>query len=330
MYDVITFGGATRDIFVKTSSGLIFPNPEDEKEKIMAFNYGQKIISDDAYFSFGGGAFNTAVNFRKMGLNTGICINIGVDESAHSIIKKLQEDGIDTSLITVDDNNHTALSIIIMDRKDHIAILHRGANNYLSISNPEKIKNAKWFYISSLTGLSAEILPELIRIADKNNIKVAINPGSKQLNSDHSKLCSILDKVELIILNREEAEELVCNEESCEIIEDNKVLLHKVQKLGPKRVIITEGAKGSYYGDNKIVHFEHAFKKERATIDTTGAGDAFGSTFVACIIRGMDVPMAQKAAAINASEITQCIGAQECLLTYKQIEDKLKKIKIVN
>jgi sugar/nucleoside kinase (ribokinase family) len=329
MYDVITFGGATRDIFLKTGEGLVLSHPEDEQEKLMAFKYGQKIITDDAYFSFGGGAFNASISFKKMGLSTGICINIGRDESAKSIIDKLEDTGVDTSLVMVDKKNHTALSVLILDNKDHIAFLHRGANNFLTVCDPGKIKNSKWFYISSLTGHSAEVLSEIVRVADKNNIKVAINPGSTQLNSGHEKLKSILDKIELIILNREEAEELICNEESCEAIEDNKILLHRVQKLGPRRVIITEGEKGSYYSDNDLIYFEPAFKKD-GVVDTTGAGDAFGSTFVAGIIKGMSIPLAQRTAAINAAHVTECVGAQEGLLTHKQIEDKLKKIKVIN
>lgn len=329
MFDVITFGGSTRDIFFKTSKGVIFPDPQDEQEKMLAFKYGQKIITDNASFSFGGGAFNIAVSMAKLDLSMAIGINIGRDESAHSIIERLQEVGVDTSLVTTDSENHTALSLIVMDKKDHVAFLHRGANNFLKLCDREKLQNTKWFYITSLTGQSADILPDLIHFAAENNIKVALNPGGTQLKGNCKELRKLLDKVELIFLNREEAEELACSEEFCAIIEDNKVLLHKVQKLGPKRVVITEGEKGSYYSDDNMVNFEPAFKKTGPVIDTTGAGDAFGSTFLACMIRGMDIPLAQKMAAINSAQVTQFIGAQEGLLTMKEIGDKLKEVKRV-
>ncbi|MDO8507537.1 MAG: carbohydrate kinase family protein [bacterium] len=329
MYDVITFGGATRDVFFKTSKGVIFPDPEDEQEKMLAFKYGEKIITDNALFSFGGGAFNTAVSLAKMGLKASSCINIGRDESAHSIVQRLQEVGVDTCFVTTDAQNHTALSLIVMDKKDHLAFLHRGANNFLKLSDKEQIKNAKWFYITSLTGQSANILPELVNLAAENHIKIALNPGGAQLNGNCKQLRGLLDKVELLLLNREEAEELACSEEACEIIEDNNVLLHKVQKLGPKSVIITEGEKGSYYSGEGMVNFEPAFKKDGLVVDTTGAGDAFGSTFLACIIKVMKIPEAQKMAAINAAHVTQFIGAQDGLLTAEEIGDKLKEVKRV-
>lgn len=328
MFDIVTFGGATRDIFFKTAEGIIFPDPEDVEEKVLGFKYGQKIITDNAYFSFGGGAFNTAVSFAKLGLKTATCINLGKDESSASILNKLDLLNIDKSLISVDSENHTALSIIIMDKKDHVAFLHRGANNFLTLPNLQKAKEAKWFYILSLTGESGRVLPDIVRFAAETGIKVAINPGIGQLKA-YKQLEEILPKVELLVLNREEAEELICSEESCEIIEDIKILLYKVLKMGVKRVVITEGAKGSYYGDNDTVNFEAAFKKDGITVDTTGAGDAFGSTFIANLIKGLDISVAQKMAAVNSASVTEKVGAQEGLLTVREIQAKLKEIKVV-
>ncbi len=328
MFDVITFGGATRDIFFNTSKGVIFPDPKDEQEKLLAFQYGQKIITDNAYFSFGGGAFNTAVSFKKLGLKVAAHINVGRDESAYSIVQRLKLLGIDTSLVMTDPENHTALSLLVMDKKDHVAFLHRGSNNFLKFPPKDILKKTKWFLITSLTGESARILPELINFAYENNIKVALNPGGAQLRGDCEKLKELLGKVELILLNREEAETLACSEENCDVISDNRILLGKIQKMGPKRVIITEGEKGSYYFDNNVINFEPVFKADKV-IDTTGAGDAFGSTFLAGIIKGMQIPKAQKMAAVNASNVAQFRGAQEGLLTEKEIENKLKKIKVV-
>ncbi len=329
MFDCITFGGATRDIFFKTAKGVIFPDPEDAEEKMLAFKYGQKIITDNAYFSFGGGAFNAAVSMAKSGLKVAAHINVGRDESAYSIVQQLKFLGIDTSLVMTDPENHTAMSILVIDKKDHVAFLHRGANNYLKTPPADKLKNTKWFFITSLTGESAKMLPDLIDFASTNNIKVALNPGSAQLKGDCRQLKALIEKIELLILNREEAETLICSNEACEIIEDNNVLLSKAQKLGAKRVIITEGAKGSYYTDSELVNFEPAFKENGVAVDTTGAGDAFGSTFMANIIQGASTPLAQKRAAVNAASVTEYIGAQEGLLTPKAIEAKLKKIKVI-
>jgi len=330
VFDCITFGGATRDIFFKTTKGVIFPDPEDDQEKMLAFKYGQKIITDNAHFSFGGGALNIAVSMAKLDLHVATCINLGRDESAHSIVQRLQELSVDTSLITTDPENHTALSLIVMDKKDHVAFLHRGANNFLKLCDEDKLASTKWFFITSLTGQSADALPVLVDYAHKNQIKIALNPGGTQLKGNCKQLRNILPEVELLLLNREEAEELACSEEACEVIEDNNILLQKVKNMGLKRVIITDGDKGSYYIDDNTKNFEPAFKRGVVVIDTTGAGDAFGATFLACLIKEMDIPLAQKIAAINSAHVTEFIGAQDGLLTTKEIQSQLKSIKVVN
>ncbi len=329
MFDVITFGGATRDIFFKTAKGVIFPDPEDVEEKMLAFKYGQKVITDNADFSFGGGAFNTAVCMAKQGLTVATHINVGRDESAYSIVQQLKFLEVDTSLVTTDPKNHTAMSILIIDKKDHVAFLHRGANNFLKTPPQDKLKKTKWFFITSLTGESAKMLPDLIEFAYSNNIKVALNPGEAQLKDNCHKFRELLKGVELLILNREEAETLICSSETCDVIEDNNILLSKARKIGAKRVIITEGAKGSYYADNELVNFEPVFKEDGIGLDTTGAGDTYGATFLTNIIQGVHVSLAQKRAAVNSASVTEYIGAQKGLLTPKEIEAKLKKTKVI-
>ena len=68
-FDVITIGGAVRDIIFFTDKGKIFKTPEDvTAQKMWAFEYGAKIIIDNAQCAFGGGAFNAAYNFHKLGM----------------------------------------------------------------------------------------------------------------------------------------------------------------------------------------------------------------------------------------------------------------------
>lgn len=323
MYDVITFGGATRDIFFKTSDGVILPNPKDDKEKMLGFKYGQKIITDNAHFSFGGGAFNSAVSMAKLGLNVAVCINIGRDESAHSIVERLRELGVNTSFVTTDPENHTAMSLILVDKGEHIAILHRGANNFLNIKDRDKMKEAKWFYITSLTGQSHMILPEIIQFASKYKIKVAFNPGSVQLKSGFNGLKNILKETEILVLNKEEAEELYCSENICKIL-DEKALVLSLLKMGPKSVVITDGKNGSYYGDADHIYYEEAFANGRE-IDTTGAGDAFGSAFLTSIVKGFGKKEALKVASVDAASVVSKVGAQSGLLSMAEIKNILAK-----
>ena len=64
-------------------------------------------------------------------------------------------------------------------------------------------------------------------------------------------------------------------------------LLKELKKMGPKIVAITDGSKGAYAYDGKEVFFQRALKI--AAVDTTGAGDAFSSGFVAGMIKYKEI-----------------------------------------
>jgi sugar/nucleoside kinase (ribokinase family) len=60
-------------------------------------------------------------------------------------------------------------------------------------------------------------------------------------------------------------------------------------------------------------------------VERTGAGDAFMSTFVSFLIKGKTPEEALMRAPINSMNVNQHIGAQEGLLSEKEVEDYLAK-----
>jgi sugar/nucleoside kinase (ribokinase family) len=59
--------------------------------------------------------------------------------------------------------------------------------------------------------------------------------------------------------------------------------------------------------------------------ERTGAGDAFASTFVAALIKGSNLEGALQWAPINSMNVVQHVGAQEGLLTEKDLGELLAK-----
>jgi sugar/nucleoside kinase (ribokinase family) len=59
-------------------------------------------------------------------------------------------------------------------------------------------------------------------------------------------------------------------------------------------------------------------------VDTTGAGDAFGTAAAWAIAEGQSLPIALVAGTLNAASVVGKIGAQAGLLTEKQLRDQLK------
>jgi len=67
------------------------------------------------------------------------------------------------------------------------------------------------------------------------------------------------------------------------------------------------------------IYFRPALK--RKGINTTGAGDAFGSSFVAGLIKYNDIEQALKLGILNSNSVIMKIGAQEGLLYSKDIKN---------
>ncbi len=320
MFDLITIGGATRDVFFMTGEAMVV-NDLRRHQKLIAFEYGSKIIPEEAKFTYGGGAFNIAVASAKMGLRVSSVMNIGSEGTGSLVIKDLAAVGVNTDHIVRDHKHHTAMSIIVgMPGEDHTMFLYRGANNYLKIHDWRPLR-CKWLYLSSLTGESADIIPELFSFARAHNVHVAWNPGSEQLNGGYDDLSSYLEETAVLILNRDEAVKLASSKDKSLAKADEKKLLAELQKMTGGIVIVTDGANGSYLNDGNKEYHEPAAGGE--VVETTGAGDAYGATFVAAHILGYGPKYGMKLAAANSGNVVRYIGAQEGLMTFDELSAKI-------
>lgn len=304
-FDIISVGSGLVDAFVYTNL------PEVHKE--MCYKVGSKIAVPEMKFYTGGGGTNTAVSFSKLGLKTGWLGKIGKDTNGEMILKELSKNRV--VFLGCKGKENTGFSVIL-DSKEHerTVLTYKGASDTLKISevNFNKLKT-KWFYFSSMAGSAFEVQKKLVEFAKKNKIKIAFNPSSYLTEKGAQHLKKIMENTEIIILNEEEAKMLILEGD----------LFSGLHKLGPKIVCITYGPKGNEVSDgkNRYLSLPHNIKiKER-----TGAGDAFASAFVAGYIKTKgDIKFAIQAGSLNAESVVMIPGAKNGLLTWKELEKKIK------
>lgn len=315
MFDVITVGSATVDVFAKTECDLITIRTPRSNESLIAYPAGSKILIDKLEFKVGGGGTNTAVSFSRLGLKTAYLGKLGKDDNSNNILNLLKKEKI--KFIGTFGQDQTGYSIILdSDAKDRTILTNKGANNNLLYSSINKNKlKTKWFYFSSMMVKSLDTLIQLSNYAKKNNIKIAFNPSSYLIKEDFDKVKLLLKNVEVLIFNKEEAE-LLCGEFGI------KELLKMCHNFGPKIVIITDGAKGCYCTDDK--YYYSISPRKINVVETTGAGDSFASAFISGLIKNKDLEFSLKLGMVNSEAVIQAIGAKENLLNYK---DALKSMK---
>lgn len=332
MFDIITFGSATWDIFLRPKKFSVQEGPvlgwhivKDKKfitGKGICFNLGSKVNVEDIYFSSGGGGTNTAATFSKQGFKVAYCATVGDDISGSEIIEELRRLGIDVRFVFKTKLKPTNHSVILNSgsRTDRTILVYRGASELLGKKDiPWKKLKAKWFYLAPLSGKLCKITEDIINFAYKNEIKIAFNPGNSQLSLPSKTLKRILKKVDILILNQEEASLLAKIPFLYE-----KEIFKKINKLCSGIVIMTKGSKGVVVSDGK--HLYRAGILKIKVINRTGAGDSFGAGFVSGFIRTKgNIEKAIQLATANSNSCLTEWGAKKGLL---KKNEKFKKIKV--
>jgi len=333
MYDIITIGTATRDVFLTSP---VFKVLRDKKHlpkigfptgEAQCFALGGKIEINEPIFTTGGGATNAAVTFGRQGFKTAALIKVGKDESAENILKELKKEKI-ISLTTKEKAKTTAFSVILLAPAGERTILvYRGASEDLKIKEiPFKKLESRWAYISP-GKISYPVIEKLFNHFSKSKTLIAFNPSKYFLEMGIKKLKPLLNRTKVAILNREEAANLTGID-----YQKEKEIFKKLDKLIDGIAVMTEGNKGVLVSDGKNIYKAGIFKGK--LIDRLGAGDAFGSGFVAGLVRSQsanrkeqgerfapsDLQFAVRLGSANATSVIENIGAKEGILTRQEFE----------
>ena len=92
--------------------------------------------------------------------------------------------------------------------------------------------------------------------------------------------------------------------------------------MGPKVVVITNGSNG-VYAATKDGGFFHPSIKTNA-ISPVGAGDSFGSCFIAHLMMRASISDALRNGIANSASVINHIGAKEGLLDRNALAEKVK------
>jgi len=328
MYDVITIGSNTTDVFVYTDkTKTVCVRTLDEEECFISYPIGSKLLIDELDFYIGGGGTNTAVCLSRLGLKTGYLGRVGRESRAGTILKMLEEENIDFLGIREDyGDNKTGYSVILDSlEKRRTVLTHKGVNDYLFYDEIDLEKLAAgWFCMTSMMNDSFRTLEELSEYAKEKDIKIMFNPSNYLCEKGLDYLEKVIENTYLLVLNDEESEILVGKKEK-------KRKLRALKDLGPRMVIITEGEKAVHCIDDKDGHYI-LYPPKVKVVETTGAGDSFAASFLAGLIKGKDIEYALKLGSVNSSSVLQYRGAKQKLLTVGEAEKAMSErdIKVEN
>ena len=300
MYDIITIGSATIDVFLKTRREI--RNHGNHRD--ICYHLGDKILVDNINIATGGGGTNSAVAFSRLGLKTAYLGILGSDIHAQIILEELKKENV--SFLGKIKKGNSGYSVILPSHNDRTILTFKGINDDLELKDIDLNKiMCKWLYISTMMGKSFKTIISIVKHAKKNNINVALNISSYLAERGVKKLSKILKNTDILIINKEESL-LLTNKLS--IKESLEVLSNYINGI----VVVTDGKMPIHAFDGKKLFIKKIISLK--PLNTTGAGDAFSAGFVYGIIKGKNIDGALSFGHKEAYSVLMHQGAKTGLL----------------
>ncbi len=316
-YDVVTIGSATQDVFLLTKEWKSGGRVKGE-----AMHLGSKLDLAGIAFDTGGGATNAAVTFARAGLKVACVTRVGDDPAGFEVRKTLYHAGVDVKHVVVTKKESTGYSSILLTKNgERTVLVYRGASHdfHWSETHWDKIKTS-WIYLTSLAG-DKEYVEKLMRYAREKKVYLAWNPGKGELAWGMGMLERFADVVHVLLLNHEEAAQLAEQSE-----QKKKQIFEALAKSRFPIVVVTDGIRGA-----TVITAEHTMHGPclgPKAKNATGAGDAFGSAFVAGLMKWDDPAMALRLGLYNSGSVVACMGAKTCIMRRVPSLAVLKRIRL--
>jgi len=347
----LTIGGATIDtIAIIADDRIERMTMLNADSSFLLLEEGSKNEALEISAHVGGGAVNAAVAMARIGLDVSTLIKLGKDQRAETVLSRLGQEGVSTRWALRDDRVPTGASVFVSSHDRNAAIFtFRGANTLLEEADLRQEAFAvDVVYVSSLSNESADAFPAIIRQAKTHRALVAANPRIRQLSSRGPAFQEALGHIDILAVNRVEAEVLVpglvarfgegARAPPLDPGEKPPRLLARgfaggghnmslaaffsaLRQMGPRFVVVTDGRHGAFLGAPDAIYFCPIV--ETRTAGTAGAGDAFNATFTAHIALGCKPEDALRAAAINAASVVGHVDTQTGLLSRDEIDRRL-------
>jgi sugar/nucleoside kinase (ribokinase family) len=296
IYDLISIGSITKDIFLLTNRGKIFETPKDKLAlEWLGFELGEKIFLDELVENVGGVATNLFIGTKRLGLKSTL---LGPAKAP--------------------------VSVIVVDRKSgERVIFYQKASGKIDLRALKNLKT-KWLSVSSLTGNWRQETNDILAYTKKNNVKLVVAPSTSMIREGYHNLKKLLAQSEIIFLNRNEATEIAAKSDNKSRNSKYlpKYLLKYLHSLGSKIVCLTDGTRGAYCSNGEKIY--HSPIQKVKTVDVTGAGDAFTSGFLGIYIKGGSIEKSLKMGIQNSANVVRYVGTTKGLLNKREIKRILK------
>ncbi len=232
----------------------------------------------------GGAPANVTAALTKLGGKAYFAGKVGNDNFGEFLKDTLDQAGVDTSMLVMDNNSNTTLAFVSLNEYgERDFIFNRGADELFTWNDldSEKLKDFNIIHFGSATALlggpSKDTYLKVIKLASEKQAFISFDPNYRvDLWKDR------LDEFIMVSKNCIKYSDLVkVSDEEIQIITGKRNLEEGVKEfhnLGAKLVAVTLGKDGTLISNGENISIVSSIKIK--SIDSTGAGDAFVGAFL--------------------------------------------------
>lgn len=215
---------------------------------------------------------------------------VGDDDFGWLNIERLKQDGVDVSAIRVHEDAVTGSAFVRYrtdGQRDFVFNIKHSANGHIGLTDAARavIAGAGHLHVMGSSLVSPAIIEAVLFALDEIKARggtVSFDPNiRKEMLSFaglREALAQVLAKTDLFLPSGSEI--LLFSNETTE-----EAAAHDILSRGVRTIVLKQGAEGARYIDPDQDVFVPAFSVEE--VDPTGAGDAFGATFLAGWLNGL-------------------------------------------
>lgn len=279
----------------------------------------------------GGKGANQAVAMARMGVPVKMAGRVGSDPFGAHLLRALQEDQIDTSLVVVDQQAASGVAFIFLSPEGENAIVVASGANMRVGEDAQQMEAIR----KSLPEMSAlvlqmeipsETVTELVVAGKQAGISVMLN-----LAPARALPLETLRQLDVLLVNETEAvflrDALAGSQQpgpAVRNLADASALASSLHDQGIATVVITLGARGAMLASQGEKF--HIATPAVQVVDTTAAGDCFAGAFMAALTEGQELAGALRFAVFASALKVTKLGAQSGLPTRAEVEAWLRSV----
>ena len=290
---------------------------------IMAGPIGEDIFNvgtmpmEDIRLCYGGNAYNEAVVLSRCGMKVNLISKLGNDEAGYRLRHHMEQLGIDTRGVSMEDGVSTSINIVLFDEKGERRFLTnpRGSQRRLSeddiidkLDPSADIVCFSCMFVSPLLDVPA-MRRIFKKIKQREGCTLVVDMTKAKNGERIADLRPLLPYIDFLLPNEAELDLL----SGGDVDSGARELLDG----GVGCVVVKLGGRGCEVFTPAERFRMDAFKTQGLK-DTTGAGDCFAAGFIYALCSGMDLKNCARFANAAASCCVECIGATEGVVSLEE------------